>query len=307
MASALERAVDSLSDPDVSIADALRRLLVVSHRISAEDLSAWIKAELDGYSDGQDVPEYRQIGYLPVTLRFDGYGGSSDTLSVSPGELPSHLSSAFADGALRQPVAELDALCEATAESEPRMKLPIAWVMAYRQLAEQDRVPHYPMMILNDASLALPRTHLRGILDRVKSVALDLALGLEDVSLRAGAAGGPTVESEPELAATVTVHLNQIFATNSSIAVGGKASAVNVQVGDLSGLLEAARSLLSEEGVTALAAAIKEDGGEPSEKTRSFLDHVRGGAYLLGTGMATNAAYEGLVHLIGTAFPGFSL
>jgi hypothetical protein len=108
------------------------------------------------------------------------------------------------------------------------------------------------MMILNDASLTLPRTHLRGILDRVKSVALDLALGLEDVSLDAGVAGGPTVTSEPELAKTVTVHLNQIFATNSSVAVGDNASVVNVQVGDVDGLLEAARSLHSEEGVTVL-------------------------------------------------------
>lgn len=306
MATALERAVESLSDPDVSIADALRGLLVVARRISADDLSTWIKSELDGYGAEQDVPEYRQI-HLPVSIRFDGFGGSVATLSVAPRELPEHLREAVRDGELRQPVAELDALCDPTSKFEPRISLSMAWVVAYRELAEENRVPHYPMMIANDASLSLPRTHLRGILDRVKSVALDLALGLEDVSLDAGAAGGPTVQSQPELAATITVHLNNIFASNSAVAIGDNASLVNhVQAGDVDGLLTAARSLISEEGVKALADAIEKDGGEPAHETRSVLDRVQRGGYVLGSGIATNAAYEGLVHLIGTVFPGFS-
>ena len=148
-------------------------------------------------------------------------------------------------------------------------------------------------------------THLRGILDRVKSVALDLALCLEDVSVDAGTTGGPTVESEPGLASTVTVFLNQVFANNSTVAIGDNASVVQVQVGDVAGLLEAARSLLTEEGVTALRVALQRDGGEPATETRSFLDRVRGGAYMMGSGVATNAAYDGLVALLGQVFPGF--
>ena len=69
MATAMERAIDALSDPGVSTADALRRLLVVARRIGAVDLATWIKRELDGYSDQEEVPEYRDGSALCVRLR----------------------------------------------------------------------------------------------------------------------------------------------------------------------------------------------------------------------------------------------
>ncbi len=186
------------------------------------------------------------------------------------------------------------------------MQLPMAWVEVYRGLVQQDLVPYMPMMVLNGASLTLPRTHLRGILDRVKSVALDLALGLEDVSLEAGAAGGPTVATEPGLQAAVTVHMQSIYATDSSVVIGDNASLTHVKVGDMSGLLKAARSLLTDEGVEALAEALEGDGGEPATATRSVLDRVRGGAYVLAGGISGNAAYTGIVALISMTFPGVS-
>ncbi len=305
MATALERAVEALSDPSASTADALRGLLVVSRRISADDLSTWIKSELDGYRADQEVPAYRRGDSLPISIRFDGYGGSQVTRRLSQRELPDEL--VITNGVhLRQPVAELAALCAGDHEQEPQVQLPLLWLATFRRLADENRVPHMPMMVADHAAVLAPRTHLLGILDRVKSAALDLALDLEDASLEAGAAGGPTVDSVPALASAVTVNLNQIFANNSTVAVGDNASVVNVQVGDIDGLFEAARSLLSEEGVKALADAIEEDGGEPGRETRSFLDRVRGGAFVLGSGIATNGAYEGLVHVLGSVFPGFS-
>lgn len=92
MATALERAIESLTDPNVSIADALRGLLVVSRRISAEDLSAWLKSELDGYEADQDVPTYRCGDYFPISVRFEGYAGTHATRRLSQRELPDELS-----------------------------------------------------------------------------------------------------------------------------------------------------------------------------------------------------------------------
>lgn len=50
MTTALEAAIDALSDPSVTMPDALRRLLVVSRRIGAEELTAWLRGELNGYA-----------------------------------------------------------------------------------------------------------------------------------------------------------------------------------------------------------------------------------------------------------------
>lgn len=301
MTTPLERAVASLTDPSVPIADALRGLLVVSRRIAADDVSRWLKSELEGYEGGQEVPTYRRGDHLPVALRFDGYGGSSVTRRLSRHDLPDELGGVLDNIKLAQPVAELAALCEG--DGDPRIPLPMAWLAHYRYLAAQGKAPHMEMMQPNDAVVLIPDTHLRGILDRVKSAALDLALNLEDVSLDAGVSGGPTVRSEPGLQTAVTIHMQHIYATNSSVVIGDNASVTQIQVGDVSGLLDAARSLLSEEGVAALAEALKQDGGQPATETRSLLDRVRGGAYVLAGGMAGNAAYDGLVELLGMAFP----
>src|ERR1700752_4140769 len=91
MATALERAVESLTDPSVPIADALRGLLVVSRRIAADGLSAWLKSELYGYEASQGVPTYRQGEHLPVVLRWDGYMGTNATRRLTRQDLPDEL------------------------------------------------------------------------------------------------------------------------------------------------------------------------------------------------------------------------
>lgn len=304
----MERAIDALSDPGVSIADAMRRLLVVARRIGATDLAEWIKQELEGYSGREEIPEYRDGTSLSIAVRFDGYGGASTTRRMSRRELPTELSSVMDDFKLTMPLAELEALAEGGGDSDPQTQLPAYWLQRFRDLAEENRVPHMPMFVANHAAIEVPRTYLRGLLDRVKTVALDLALDIEDVSPDAGDSGGPTVDSEPALRDTVASHMTMIFANNSTVSVasGTGAVAVQLQVGDLDGLLSAARSILDEQGVDDLGSALRVDGGEPGDATRGFLDRVRSGSYGLAGGLAVNGAYDGLVALLSQVFPGFS-
>ena len=310
MATALERAVDALSDPEVGLPDALRTLLVVSHRISAEQLSTWLRNELDGYKAGDSIPGYRQGGNLPIDLRFEGPFGSSANHSLYPRELPEVLREAVKDQDLYAPVAELVELSQG--DQDPIWSLPVQWVLLYRDLADKRQAPTYDMMQLNHAAVKIPTTHLKGILDRIKTTALDLALSLEDISPKVGVSGGPTVADEPRLAQQVTIHLTQLFGDKATVTVGDNATvasaagavAVAVAAGDVAGLLEAARNLLAGEAVAELAAALEEDGGQPGPETTEFLDRVKQGGVLLAGGITTNAAYDGLVALLGQVFGG---
>jgi len=308
MATAMDRAIEALSDPSVSTADALRRLLVVARRIGAVDLSAWIKRELEGYGADDPTPDYRDASGLPISIRFDGYGGASSTRLMSAQDLPVPLSSVLDTFTMSMPLAELEALAGRDGDTDPQRQLPNSWLHRYRQLAEENRVPHMPMYIANHAAVLVPRTYLQGLIDRIKTVALNLALDIEEVSPSAGDTGGPTVESEPALREAVAAHMTVILATNSMVSVASGAGAVAVQlsVGDIAGLLAAARKILDERGVSDLDTALREDGGEPASATRRFLDRVRAGGYALAGGMAVNAAYEALVALLGQVFPGFN-
>ena len=306
MATVLENAIDSLSDPHVSISDALRRLLVVARRINASDLDQWLRAELEGYGPDAGVPEYRDGSTLPIAIRFDGYGGSQTTRRVTPAELPAELQSVMEGMKMRQPLGELAALAARDGDSE--VQLPNVWLARYRQLASENKVPHMPMTTANHVAVQVPRTYLVGMLDRIKSIALDLALDLEEVSTAAGSNDGPTVESNPALGDAVATHMTTIFATNSnvSIASGAGATTVQVQAGDVDGLLRAAASLVGPDGVAALGSALDNDGGQPDDATRTFLQRVRGGGIALVGGLTVNGAYDGLVALLEQVFPGFN-
>lgn len=303
----MERAIDALSDPTVKIADALRRLLVVARRIGATDLAEWIKQELGGYGGRDEIPDYRDGSNLPIAIRFDGYGGASVTRRMSSIELPAELSSATDNFKLVMPLAELEALAVDDGDADPQNQLPGFWLQRYRKLADEGRAPQVSMYIANHAAVVVPRTYLRGLLDRIKTVALDLALDIEDVSPEAGDTGGPTVTTEPGLREAVASHMTMIFASNSTVSVasGAGASAVQLQAGDRDGLLAAARSILDESGVEDLDAALRDDGGKPGGATRRFLDRVRSGSYSLAEGLAVNGGYDGLVALLGQVFPGF--
>jgi hypothetical protein len=134
----------------------------------------------------------------------------------------------------------MEALANADGEGCPRLPLPLPmrWVMLYRVAVGQRTVPSLSYHAANGAYISVPKTYLAGLLDRVKTVALGLALDIEGVSAEAGASGGPTVESEPALGKTVASHMTMIFAHNSSVSVasGAGATAVQLQVGDVPGL-----------------------------------------------------------------------
>jgi len=302
VATALENAIDALSDQSVSLPDALRRLLVVARRIGADTLADWIGHELNGYGPSDTLPPYRSCTGLPVALRFVGPYQSSSTRTFSVLEMPQELPSIEAV-ALREPLGSCVAL--AALEEDPELSLPIYWVTRYRELAHQDKAVHIKMMELDHAAVRFPRTHLLGVLDRVRTMGLELALSLEDVSPDVGSPGGPTVATNLDLARVVSIGTMNVFGAGANVAIGDGAQALQISPGDVSALLAAAAQYLEDGGVRELEAAIDEDGKVAGPATRGVLERVRHGAFALVAGVTVNGAYDGLLHLLRMAFPGF--
>lgn len=308
MSTPLNRAIEALSTPGTSGADALRSLLVVARRVGGDDLAQWLRHELDGYPEGSQLPRYRILEGLPITLTWHGFFGSSATTKVSDHEIPEEIRPGKRH--LRQPVAELEAL--AALETDPSAQLPSSWVMLYRDYFAKGEAPGWEDMVVNYAAQLYPRTVLRGILDQVKTSALDLALELEQVAPHVGDPGGPTTETVPELGREITLRMTQIYGSGATVIVGDDASvatggsiAIRLDAGDVDGLLAAARTYLTQDGVEDLQRALDGDGGNPGENTTSFLSKVKAGGVALAAGVATNGAYDGLLGLLGQVFPGF--
>lgn len=313
MATVLGAAINDLADPALALSDALRRLLIVGKRIEAKDLTDWVRNELDGYADDTEIPVYRRKAELPIGLKFDGPFNGSDTLTVFLEDLPTQLQIGSAFGSLCQSVSELKAL--SSGEHNPRIPLPPGWIGIYRGLAETESVPMRRGYVLNDAWITVPRTVIVGVLDRIRTVALDLVLNLEAISEHIGELGGPTVDTDSRIQTQINMHIstdNSVHnvgvtqGENLALAVGDGARVTQSAPTNVEELMEAAAQLLSSEGVSELAEAIKDDDGSPSESTRSFLERVRNESHLVATGVAASAAYTGLFDLVQYVFPAFT-
>lgn len=303
MPTALENAVDALSDQTVQLPDALRRLLVVARRIRASTLAEWIGHELNGYGPDDTIPTYRSSLGLPVVLRFVGPFQSSITRTFSILEIPEELRPTVEAVALREPLASCVAL--AGGEQDPELAFPIFWVTRYRQLVEQDKAVHIEMMTLDHAAARFPRTHLLGVLDRIRTTALELALSLEDASPEVGSPGGPTVATNEEVARAVNIGVLNVYGAGANLVIGENAKIVQIDPGDVPALLAAAACYLEDAGVQALGDAIEADGKVPGSATKAVLEKVKRGAIGAAAGISVNGAYDGLMHLLRMAFPDF--
>jgi hypothetical protein len=284
----LDDILSASTDPSVPTSDLLRKVQIAATRLGAREIVEWARNELGGYPDEADLPPYRHHGTGVMGL-FTGPMQSQvrQPLTVIP---PGMADRWTVD--LRQPIVELQSLADET-ENDPQVQWP-AWAVN-----EYERTGAYTIQFHNlfSAWNVITRQSLRGIIDVVRSRAMEFALELQVAFPDAGEVGGPTVASTPALAQTVYNITNNITGHGTNIAAGpGATQTSTVNVGDEAGL----RARLEELGIPAderdeFVAAVQEDGTPEGPRTTRFLDRVRSGAILLGTGLATDVAAEALV------------
>ncbi len=71
MPSLLKEIRDAAVDANVPIANVLRKCAVLGAKLKNNELRDWALQELNGYKDGNDLPEYRKV-MAPLTGDFAG-------------------------------------------------------------------------------------------------------------------------------------------------------------------------------------------------------------------------------------------
>jgi hypothetical protein len=61
MSALLDEIIEAATDGKYPLPDILRKCLRLGHELKNERLKAWATQELNGYQDGQDLPEYRTV------------------------------------------------------------------------------------------------------------------------------------------------------------------------------------------------------------------------------------------------------
>lgn len=158
----LELQRDAL-DSSVSILNLLRKALVVAQKLSVKEFREWIELELNGYSTGAEIPEYRLV--KGEVNAWNPYHGWVPIILINAPEVAETISKRY----IGQPISELEAL----QRSEDSILMIKFSKTTELQLMQTFHLDLQPVLHINKANLS-------GILEAARDVILRWSLQLEE-------------------------------------------------------------------------------------------------------------------------------
>ncbi|MFJ8895203.1 hypothetical protein ACIRCZ_11485 [Leifsonia sp. NPDC102414] len=290
----LDDILTASTDAGVATPDLLRKVQIVARRLGATEVENWVRDELGGYPDGAAVPAYR-VQNTNVT---GVYAGPFRSFMKHPLTVVPRGMAEWWRVTLREPIIEIQSLTEG--DQDPERPWPSNVVQQYEE-SGVFQMEHHGLF---SASNVLTTSSLRGVVDAVRSKAMEFALDLQAQFPDAGAVGGPTV-NDPDVAKVVYNITNNITGNGTNIAAGENVrQRSTVTQGDEAALrAEAAALGLPPERVDEFVAALRDERSVDGPRTSGLIARVGAGAINLSGNIAANLAATGLIAL-GRAFLG---
>lgn len=164
--------IDILSDENPSLENALIKTKVLLHRLGEKDSVEWINRELNGYTDHDEVPEYRVIQSQPRITATDGYTRRWNDMPA----VMSHLSEKQRDHLtrheMRESISGIEHLANSDGDSLSRPIPPEFWPSLSEGLSSGIQVEY--------AHCQVAKSQVLQIVTIIRSRLLDFVLELED-------------------------------------------------------------------------------------------------------------------------------
>jgi len=189
-------------DKNVQVSDLLRKALTVARKLKIGDIETWIQAELNGYSDDDEIPEYRIVtGQVKVYNPYNHMW-----LPVIFHESEAEIQESLSKRKCVQPIAVIENLIADRNKGILFMPYPPNVEATLMKAMELDLPP----------VVCISKSCLHGILDSVRTAVLDWALKLEEQ----GITGEDFTFSKEEKIAAANVVFNIGWMSNSQIQSG---------------------------------------------------------------------------------------
>lgn len=287
MATLLDQIIDGSSDEGVKTPDLLRKVQVAATRIGAPGVVDWVKQELQGYTDDSDLPSYRKM-QTAVMGHFTGPMQSQIKKQLPP--YPGFEDDFFIE--MRQPLITLQSFAEA--EEDAQIQWPIWRVEEYEKTGAF-AIQFYGLF---GAWNVITRQSLLGVIDTVRSKAMEFALELQESFPDAGSVDGPSVATNTAVAPIVFNTTNNIYGHGANIATGSDIAQKSVVKGNPEEFKRQLKSLgLSDAEAEQFTQVIDEEQSIDKPRTKAFLEKVRAGSIAVGTAVPSNVIAGSLVEL----------
>ena len=268
----VDKIIETLSSQGGSLTDALLKTKVLLHKIGHKELVAWVNHELNGYPEGEPLPEYRVLS-AQVLANMSNGAWQATAHPIPLGHLDKDQREIFETAKMSQSLAVLEKMAGGGGGKSKRMKADLP--MEANGLLSKGLANGF---MIQRAWCEFSAASMEQIFVQVRSRLLDFVLGLKDQL-------GEHTADEEIRERTIAIDApglfkSAIFGNNTTIIVGSnnKQQVKNV---NLVGNFDAMAELLRKHGVTEpdlenLAQAISKDRNAPEIKEQHFGPAIKG-------------------------------
>jgi hypothetical protein len=286
------------TDPSHSLSDLLRKCQILAIRLRHEPFKTWVGRELNGYPNEVTPPPYRTSLRGDIKADLSGpFGSGGKNVPVPISLFPTEVRDQATRFDFYQAVATLEST---VADAKAGGHATIQSMFPVEISARMEIWQGYQTMGM---WLEVPIAAVVGVLDQVRSRALEFVLEIEAENPEAGATATATSQPPVPLARADAIFNTVIY--GGHVAIGPKAM-VNVTPGDLASLM----AYLEGQGVEAadrneLAAALKADKGRLGPRVKAWLGEMAVTAARAG-GRVGEGAAGGLIAAAVARFLGLA-
>jgi hypothetical protein len=262
----VDEIIQMASDGKRSLADALRKCLILAFDLKNDKLKQWVEKELNGYNRDDEVPEYRRA-MLHSKGNFHGPFGAWIQERPLPLAVIAKEHRDMLTSKLTQPIAAYEA------SSEHKGQPVINW--------PPDLIARYQGKFISDYALAqawqeVPTTLMVGLCEEVRNRLLRFALEIREElgHVDDEPAAVPAAKVEAAVVNHIYGGVNLIAGSVSNVTQIGS---VQVHAGDFASLAEGLSRLeISKTDIRALKGAIERDKKRFGARTKEWLANVGG-------------------------------
>lgn len=213
-------------DSSGSLSDAMRRAMVLSTALKSEPFTAWVRRELNGYSEDDDLPSYREFSSEPVGNFAGSFGSSIRNQPIHSAAFEPEHRDLFTSIELRNGVGFYDKELLAHSPTIILQKpIPQDFVVYYR-----DRIIRgYTWM---EGWQPIPLSAFRNLVEEVRNRLLSFCLEIKSADSSQGLRNGD-VQPLPQ-SQIANIFYTTINTSSSNVSVGGtnvSQSLSTIQVG----------------------------------------------------------------------------
>jgi hypothetical protein len=241
-------------DESESLAGLLRKCLLLGAETGSVALRDWARRELNGYGDEDEVPEYRRLTGVPISM--DSMSGNTWATgqTISRLQLPQEAWEYVPETMFfKQPVEELEQLSGQKSLSFSSPALSVAQTIWNRQLG--------PFQSINGLSYTMTGSAVAGMLGQIRTQLVDIIADLTaETPMSELPSKGQVDAAVSEHIGVSTVYNTTINAARGPVAIGSDAQAIaeGLSVDDVLRLLDAVQQAIANHADEAERAEVLE-------------------------------------------------